>query len=218
MMWGEVAISYPDDAMPDVDGALATVDGVERRAILDLDWGRDDALTQLFWLDGGPVDDVDSALAASAYADDWEIASGDDDALYLLVHGESGEVVRPLYALIEHEPMLLRPPIWCEEARWRFGVVGTDDAVQRAHDVVREHADVDVERLRSFTPDRPSALAGLTDRQREALETAVAIGFYEESEDADFDELGEALDCGKSAANALLRRAEARIVETLVGE
>lgn len=218
MLRGELVIRYPDGALPDVDGALAEVDGVDRRAILDLAWGRDGALTQLYHVAGGNTEGIERSFAAHDCVHDWEIAVGDDDDCYVLVHGRSDEVVRPLYAFVEDQPILIQPPIHCLEASWRFGVLGTDEAIQRAHDVAREHADVDVQGLHRHAPDRPRGLHGLTDRQREALRTAADIGFYDGARRGSFAELAAALDCSESAAHALLRRAEAALIEGVVGE
>lgn len=220
MLRGEIVIRYPDDTLPDVDGVLAGVADVERHAILDLAWGGDGALTQLYHVTGDNIEGIERAFDAHDCVHDWEIATvghgGSERDLYILVHGRTGDVVEPLYAFADDEPILVEPPIYCEEASWRFALVGTDEAIQRAHAVGREHADIDVEGLQRFTPDRPSELGALTDRQREALETAVAIGFYDEEGGVSFDALADALDCGRSAANALLRRAEARLVTRIV--
>jgi predicted DNA binding protein len=57
----------------------------------------------------------------------------------------------------------------------------------------------------------------LTDCQRTALEPAHDLGFYETPRTVTYDDIAAELGCAPTTANELLRRAESRIVEALLG-
>lgn len=56
----------------------------------------------------------------------------------------------------------------------------------------------------------------LTDRQRELVETAVELGYYDTPRTCSLTELAEALDIAKSTCSSTLHRAEERIVKAFV--
>ena len=65
---------------------------------------------------------------------------------------------------------------------------------------------------------RHAPVAGdLTDRQLEAVATAVELGFYEVPREAGVADVAAALDVAESTASALLRKAETRVMRRLVG-
>ncbi|WP_092687487.1 helix-turn-helix domain-containing protein [Halorientalis regularis] len=76
--------------------------------------------------------------------------------------------------------------------------------------------EVKIDWLGDYEPGHDGPLAQLTDRQREALETAYELGFYQSPRATSYEEIAAELDCVPSAANDLLRRAEAALVATVL--
>ncbi|NNC24743.1 bacterio-opsin activator, partial [Salinisphaera sp. USBA-960] len=70
------------------------------------------------------------------------------------------------------------------------------------------------ERVRPF--DRRRSSSQLTDRQRAALETAVATGYYEIPREGSVADVADALDCSTSTAGELLRKSEATVLREFV--
>lgn len=66
-------------------------------------------------------------------------------------------------------------------------------------------------RLGDYLPILGEVLLRLTSRQREALALVVEVGYYRIPRETTFEEIAEGLDCTTSAANTLLRSAEATI-------
>ncbi|QCC50446.1 helix-turn-helix domain-containing protein [Halapricum salinum] len=71
---------------------------------------------------------------------------------------------------------------------------------------------LDVEVLDVGSYDR-AVTTPLTDRQREAVEAAREVGYYEVPRTGDIETVARELDCAVSTASTLLRRAESRLVE-----
>lgn len=218
MRRGEVVIRPPDGTLPGVDSTLAAVDGVSRDAVTAMQWGADGALTLIYRLstDGvatGAV--VADALRADPDVETHEVVEERGD-LYAFVHTESSPMMAGLLATVDREPVLLEAPFRCDGDGWRFTVVGPESALQRVHGLASGHVPLDVDRLHTYRPSASDALAGLTERQREALECAHTLGFYDRSDGASFEEVAAALECSTTAANELVRRAEAHIVDRML--
>ncbi len=55
----------------------------------------------------------------------------------------------------------------------------------------------------------------MTERQREALEAALSVGYYEVPREADHEAVADAIDCAPSTAAEHLRRGEANALRAL---
>lgn len=82
-------------------------------------------------------------------------------------------------------------------------------------------ATVDVEWL--VSRDRPEAtteidVSGITDKQREAVETALEIGYYETPRQADLGAVADRLDISESATSQRLNAAETKLVRAFLDE
>lgn len=59
--------------------------------------------------------------------------------------------------------------------------------------------------------------ATLSDRQREAVEAGLALGYYEVPREASHEDVAEAIDCAPSTAAEHRRKAEAKLLRSTVG-
>lgn len=81
-----------------------------------------------------------------------------------------------------------------------------------------DETDIDYE-VRRVTDVSSNVADGiLTDRQREALTTARAMGYYETPRDSTLTDVADALDSSKSNCSELLHRAEGHLVDWFLGE
>lgn len=85
---------------------------------------------------------------------------------------------------------------------------GDPEALVEVADNVPDEIDVAVD---TGDPDL------LTDRQRQVVETAVEMGFYDIPRQATTADIASELDAASSTVNELLRRAEDRIIKSAVG-
>lgn len=60
-------------------------------------------------------------------------------------------------------------------------------------------------------------VSSITDKQREALETALGLGYYDSPRNADLGDCAEALDISKSAVSQRLNTAETKLVKSFIG-
>ncbi|WP_433632936.1 helix-turn-helix domain-containing protein [Halomicrococcus sp. NG-SE-24] len=95
------------------------------------------------------------------------------------------------------------------------------ESISEAVNLLREFGSVQVERItKDFqTHVVPSVtewqnlLQSFSDRQREILDTAIEMGYYERPRETTLKELAEELELAKTTVSQHLRKAERRVVE-----
>ncbi|QPV62617.1 helix-turn-helix domain-containing protein [Halosimplex litoreum] len=103
------------------------------------------------------------------------------------------------------------------EARWRI-LMESDEKVGMLYDTVggtlREGITYRFEHLEDATesPSNPFASLSLRPEQRQVLELAAEMGYYETPRETTLDDLAAELDCPRSTVSYRLRRAEAELV------
>jgi predicted DNA binding protein len=142
------------------------------------------------------------------------------DVLYAYVLEHRPPFDRRLTATFSRLDLVVVPPVdFVADGSIRLTVVGPADAVQSAVDAVPPAIDADIRRVGEFETAvvASSNAAGLTPRQRAAVEAAVAVGYYGSPREGDVDTVAAELGCSTSTAAEHLRKAEAQVMRTLVG-
>ena len=140
---------------------------------------------------------------------EYELAPIDDDALHVWVCEETRPETRAWRGAFADRHLIVVPPVrFDDEAVIGLTIVGDAGDAQAVLDDLPGSVDVRVAEIGSYDR-RGGAIAGaLTTRQREAVETAIAIGYYAVPREASLADVADALGCAESTASVLLRRAE----------
>ena len=109
--------------------------------------------------------------------------------------------VRAAVSGCSHRGSLLTvPPVTInDDGTSTFTLVGTESDIQSAVDGV---------------PD--SVLGALSERQREAADAALSLGYYDVPREATIEEVATELDCATATAAEHLRKAESTVFSSLV--
>jgi predicted DNA binding protein len=97
----------------------------------------------------------------------------------------------------------------------RITLIGTSEMVRRTMNCLPNEVTCSVERLGGSNDDR-LLLSTLTDRQREVIETAFGLGYYEIPRRTTHEEIAAALDLSGSTIDEHLRKAEFRLMDQLL--
>jgi predicted DNA binding protein len=119
-----------------------------------------------------------------------------------------------LETIAESDVIFVPPVVFRDTGTVRFEAVGESAALSAFHDALAELGELSIERVEPF--ERPNAPSALTDRQFAALEAAVATGYYEVPREGTVAEIARELDCSKSTAGELVRKAEAAVLRDYV--
>lgn len=207
----------PDDgAFPGVDRAFAAQPGVRREQLVNLEWLADGSYAMLYQLSADNLAPVEDVLDANPEVRQYDLVRAGDRTVYAFVHVVERDALSSLLSITERHAILLDPPFSFTDDGVVVTLCGAADALQAAFAAATGTIDVDVQWSGTYEPDAASPFSLLTDRQRQALEAAYELGFYENPRRTNYEEIGTALDCAPSTANELLRRAEATLVAAVI--
>jgi predicted DNA binding protein len=178
-------------------------------------WSPTRDATTLLWCDGNReataavVDAVDSVVSTSFVEDGGRT--------YAFVRQREYEFASSIVELVAQSRVIFLPPVtFLETGTVRFEAVGETASLGAFHDRLSELGDAAIDRVHEF--ERHRAPVDLTERQRQALEAADDVGYYEIPRTGSIDDVAAALDCASSTAGELLRKAEATVVSDYVSE
>lgn len=95
-------------------------------------------------------------------------------------------------------------------------VVGPEADIHRVLAEVPDEIKVEIEAVGGPEVSEDGVLSLLSDRQREAVEAGIEVGYYENPRKATAEEVAEVLDCAPSTAAKHLRRAESKLATGLL--
>jgi hypothetical protein len=198
-----------------------TSDAVDRAAMVD--WNAvtrtdgPDESTVVLRVHADP-ERVRETFDSAGIIDSFELSVFGDRTCFVQAHSETAALEGATAKALTPPGVVAVPPLEYGDDGWVvLTVVGDDGAVQSAVDDVPESVEVDVRSVtaQGYT-DAAEPLAALTDRQREAVAAAVAVGYYDTPRTAGVEAVAEELDCAPSTAAEHLRKAESRLVTELV--
>ena len=140
------------------------------------------------------------------------------DGIQTYLHFRPNETTTELLGLTREYEFVIDTPI-----RWdpndsgaiQVGLIGDDDTVQRAINNVPDNIRLELEQLSEYAPESQELSAMLTDRQKEILDTAVEVGYYEVPRRATHEDIAETLDLSTTTVGEHLRKIEARMLSEI---
>lgn len=167
----------------------------------------------LLWFDGGRdatetvIEDIESILVSNLVEE--------ADGTYAFLLQDEYELAELLMETIRDSRVIFLPPvIFLETGAVQFEAVGEPSQISTLHEKLTHLGELRIERVHDF--DRRGSPAELTERQREALETAMTVGYYEVPRSGTVGDVAAHLDCSQSTAGELIRKAEAGVIRSFL--
>lgn len=177
-------------------------------------WGPTDAVTSLTWYDAGQSA-VRSVLAATDSVESMTLVERDGGTYAFTVQG-AFELDPAVMDVIERAQVSFVPPITFEASGdAQFEAVGEQSSLSAFYDALAAEIPVRIVHVQDF--HRQRSPSGLTARQLTALQTAVAIGYYDVPRTGNVGDVATELGCAPSTAGELLRKAERAVLTDFVG-
>lgn len=144
---------------------------------------------------------------------DYEVLPAGDDAFYAYVRDATNEPLRELFGAVTRSPVVVLPPLsYHPDGSVSYSVLGPPEDIQEAIDAVPDPVSVSVEEVSGLAGTPGVAEGLLTDRQREAVEAALEVGYYDIPRTGSQADVAEAMGCAPSTAAEHLRKAEAEVL------
>lgn len=196
-----------------------TTDGDEQFARVQVvNWNVDPPTAAFLLRVRGDVGRFEAVLAEDPAIDEFEtlpVAEGD---CYCFVAGPGTPDARGLWEQFKRGSLLTIPPAeWNPDGSYTFTVVGRDADIQAAVETAPAAACVEIEAVGGDRVAADRVVDDLSDRQREAVRTAVELGYYDRPRRATTADVADELGCATSTAAEHIRKAESTVMRRLLG-
>ena len=169
----------------------------------------------LLWI-RGDYRRFEAELEASANADEYELLPITDRECHCFLEGTVADAARSLFENFTRGSLITVPPIVCnDDGTNTYVIVGTDADIQAAIEGVPDGVEVTVEAVGGESVAPESAVGRLSRRQREAVEAALAVGYYDVPRAATTEDVARELDCAIATAAEHLQKAESKLIDAL---
>ncbi|WP_247730483.1 helix-turn-helix domain-containing protein [Halovivax limisalsi] len=214
MRYVTVAISTDEPAYHPIEHELSTEPNVRRRAIHAFEVLDDGTLVLLAEIDGDAERHRELLADAEAV---HEFAVADDGSGICYSRVEPTPLASRLVRRERASPVIVVPPIeYTHQGDQLLTLVGRERDLQAAAGSVPDELDVELVATGPYRPSVDGPLAALTDRQREVVDTAAAMGYYENPRGTTHDAIAAALGIEAGTVGKHLRIAESTVFSHLL--
>ncbi|ELZ82370.1 DNA binding protein [Haloferax elongans ATCC BAA-1513] len=213
-----ITLSPPEAYLPPVY-RLLTRETTYLSDVAIVNWNVTEPPVGFLLLVRGDYHRLGDALETAENVRDFELFPNGDEEAYCFLAAAGVTAGRVLFENFTREDVLTVPPIEChDDGSSTFTLVGTDSAIQAAVEGVPNDVPVTVDAVGSGPVAAGDPRRSLSPRQREAVQTALRLGYYDVPRAVTTADVAEELGCSTATASEHLRRAELRIVSSLFGE
>jgi len=171
-------------------------------------------VTVLLYLDGD-LGRFEAVLEDTDLVLEHDVTSIGGGRGYAYVHSEPHPTEWRLFEIATSGGLLPVFPVqYHDDGTLSVRVVGPTEQLQATVEDVPPGVETSIERVGEYDLGRPPIPPSLPARQREALDAAFDVGYYEVPRKATRADVADELDCAPSTASEHLRKAERRVVET----
>jgi len=141
----------------------------------------------------------------------------DTKGTYALIEESQLELRQTALDIVSDAAVAFPPPVvFYGNGTVRFDALGPSAALNDLHGQLQKQTTVRIETVQEYRPGSSPGL--LTDRQREALSAAIAVGYYEIPREGTVANVADTIGCSHSTAGELLRKAERSVMTAVVDQ
>ncbi|MEF8852034.1 MAG: helix-turn-helix domain-containing protein [Haloarculaceae archaeon] len=212
MRYLRARVSPDMEMVPEVFRLLAASEYVETARAVATKFAGPAAASALFHVDGDR-EALKQRLDGQSEVEVAETAPAAGGGFYLLLVLDPSSIplMREMMEVLSWQELVVVPPVVYRDATVHARLIGTTGTVSGLVEVLPES--VHVEAVGEPGLDVDPEPAALSDRQRQAVEAALSLGYYDRPRAATHEDLAEALGCAASTASEHLRKAEAKLVK-----
>jgi hypothetical protein len=191
-------------------------DRIERTDIVN--WNVSDPPAGFLFRIWGAYETLEGDLDGSPHVDDYEILPLTDRECYCFLKGEATPGSRALFENFTRGSLLTVPPVSLNpNGTSTFTLIGTQTDIQTAVERIPDPVGVTVDEVGGERVATDSVITSLSPRQREAIETALTIGYYDVPRGATVEGVADELECAPTTAAEHLQKAESKLITALFG-
>ena len=165
----------------------------------------------------GDVEAFASAVDAIEPVIDFELEPAGEEAFYAYIHDELTPASRAMFDHVSYGGLVVVPPIvYHADGHVSMSAFGPAAVIQTAIDDLPALVDVSVRSVGGLTGLPQVTESYLSERQQAALSAAYESGYYDVPRTASQADVAEKLNCAPSTAAEHLRKAEQKVVGSVL--
>lgn len=216
MRYFDFTLIPEDGSLHPVDEVIATQPDVTRESLLHLNSLGDGTGVLLYRL-RGDRDGLGGLLSDLSKVISLDLVDDGGDVFYLYLHVKPGEPAGQLMEIAQRHALIIEPPlVFTDRGGIRVTIVGQHEMLRQSLEEFPDEIQISIEQVGRYSPEQPPVLSILTERQIEVFQMAVEKGYYEIPRRATHEDIAAELDCAPSTIDEHLRKAEARVLPSLV--
>lgn len=205
-----------ESEIADMYDLLANADFVHTAKTLHWNYSGD-RIGIMHYVEGDP-DAYRDAVDSMPEITEYEVTRDDAEHFYSYQLCDVPQPARQLFGTLTRGELVVVPPLeYAPDGSVSVSLIGTSAEVQAAVDGVPEPVEVTIDEITGLGQATNSVDAVLSERQREAVEAALELGYYDVPREASHEAVAERMDCAPSTAAEHLRKAESRAFRSLFG-
>jgi len=166
----------------------------------------------------GDTDALEAAMREIPEVLGYDMERVDDRSCYVYVRDATTDSLQEMFAPLSVGGLVVVPPVeYNPDGTVAFSIFGPDAELQEAITEIGIPVDMEIETVGGLAETARAVEARLTDRQREVVETAVELGYYDIPRTASQDEIAAELDCASSTVAEHLRKSESQVLRAQFG-
>jgi len=166
----------------------------------------------------GDTEALETAMREIPEVVGYDMERVDDRSCYVYVRDATTDSLQEMFAPLSVGGLVVVPPVeYKPDGTVELSIFGPDDELQGAIREIPAPVDVTIETVGGLAETVAAVEARLTDRQREVVETAIEMGYYEIPRTASQAEIAAELGCAPSTVAEHLRKSETELFRAHFG-
>lgn len=213
----EIAVRLDRGRTPPFLTYLLTDGAVTEARIVD--WNRitPDRSTELYAISGDVSTFVDLTRETTG-VESIAVSAVDESVSFALIeiHNQDIPVFGDATRAINRAGLVVRRPLVFRDRYIEVHIVGDPDALQATFDDLPGCMSVEIRNVVQFPSARTDPLAALSERQFEAITTALSLGYYDTPREATQEDIATELECATNTASRHLQKAEEKLIKAVM--
>lgn len=215
MRYATVILRQDEEAFHPIAHELDREPSIQRRAIHSIKLLDDGTIAMLGEIEGD-LDRYREIMESSPVVRAFTV-SGDESG-YVYSQVETSEQTRTMLERRDAGDFIIDMPIeYTEDGARKVTIIGQEESLLELSELF-DVGDTDIElvSMGPYAPEAEGVFADLTDRQREVLETALRMGYYEDPRGTTFEEIASELDIDHGTVGRHIRAIESKVFEKYI--
>jgi len=213
----ELTATPDPESVPPFFEVIADAPFVIETRLVDWNLGDTDRPTLLYSITGDETA-FREAIEQTAIPVSWDVTTIDDERFYCYLRADPvSQLETVLEAASTDGLVVVKPVVYCDGSV-TARLVGEPEVLQSVLRSMPSVVEIDVRAVGEHAGDRTDPLVALSERQREALEVALEMGYFQQPRRVTHADIAKRLGCASSTATEHLQKAQSKLVRAAIAD